>query len=1452
MDSSTLRELAIRVSQYFLDFLESDFKRQQAPRRRIALQTDTGFRSGMKVAPYPELQRRLWTLLTEASSGDRHFIVNPRSYTRPMSPILRAIIREQIQAIGEPALATVRSDLLRQAQQTRGAAVKNPEAWVDTMRAQVASELSAQLVRPLLAMLDGPLSEQAYSAVDSLFSAETEIVERVAADLDALLPDTLSRYLATGDATPLATALDTELTLGGVQRSLTAYFDAYVTADAFAELRDLEQYAVTGEGLQLYLYLGALKFGSMTFPIFFVPLDCTRLEVGGGYDLALRQHLYVNKRAIDFVLQELGERQQREWLSPIRERINYLTPEQSYFSVAAPLFREVANALAVAGEVDLTPGVQQAASTTELTLSTALHLAVFDSADEAMLNDYEEMIGQARLNEEGVVELFEGIVRGVIIDNPLSVNEEVDSAWDALPAVDRLVWDSPIPLNEEQIKVLAALQRPDCRFILVEGPPGTGKSHTITAIAADCALKGKSCLVLSDKKEALDVVMAKLTDTMSAVRHDKDFPNPILRLGQQSANFKRLTSNQTLTQVTAYSRASKANEPKVSGALADTRDTLKRQIAQTVQSLGGVALRDVATLYRAEGELDRIAPGLAQALRDADGAGLGEALRALPREGEGLGAYLVYLAETLGACTLSAVEQQGRRDRAAHASARDIGDATAQAAFSLVETLDGTQLRLLQATLLEFDQMRRPVLGYFLRGTRLRQLETQLHAALRTSRPLLLRKDHRALRALSTHAERLRVALPEYALSEAELPAVYRLVARRRTHAIAAAFHVVVRQVCAEPSGALDALSSDGTVEEWPRRWGLAVEYLTSWTTLRAAFEGAPALDYVGSKSQLERLNTTVMNAEVDGRLVNFMNNHRADAKVLGTLISQRQKFPADKFGKVKEAFPIIVASIREFGEYMPLKAGLFDVLIIDEASQVSVAQAFPALLRAKKIVVLGDSKQFSNTKSSNASNALNSKYRADLEQYFRREVSREAGALTRLARFDVKKSVLEFVELCANYQVMLRKHFRSYAELISFSSKTFYAGQLQAIKIRGCPLEDVIQFSLVDATGHKVTRGTNPAEAQFILERLLELIDEEEPPTVGVITPFREQQTLLTKTLFGHVRGAEFQDRLRLKVMTCDSCQGEERHLIFYSLVATDEHDALNYVFPVHLDDAGEAVEDKLKIQRLNVAFSRAQEMIWFVHSKPIDHFHGAIAKVLHHYQHVLDEGLDGANITDPASPMEAQLLGWLKQTPFYQQAGSALEVLPQFPLGRYLQQLDPTYSHPAYRVDFLLTFSALKERVYVVIEYDGFAHHFQTHADVHIGNHERYLVEADVERQLVLESYGYRFLRVNRFNLGTDPVQTLSDRLTRLVTRALELPDIASVDALQAQAAGLVAKELKPCSRCGEIQSQEAFFDQALKGGAGGFGRLCALCKAKDKASARVSLGHGHSRFARRRWRR
>jgi hypothetical protein len=741
-----------------------------------------------------------------------------------------------------------------------------------------------------------------------------------------------------------------------------------------------------------------------------------------------------------------------------------------------------------------------------------------------------------------------------------------------------------------------------------------------------------------------------------------------------------------------------------------------------------------------------------------------------------------------------------------------------------------------------------PVFGYLFRGRQVRELQSQLNT-LPVSRPMALKQEQVRLSELAQASSKLRQKLQSENLEE-EFENCYRLLVRgvgpAATSTTVIKTMAILRRLDAEIVEALLEQSKDD-----PQLWSLSIRFLLGWLQIRDAFTSAPQYDYAGTKNQLERLNTSVMNAHVDSRLLNFMENYRSDARALAGVIASRQKFPEDKFDNVRESFPVIIASIREFGEFMPLAPDMFDVVVIDEASQVSVAQALPALLRAKKVVVLGDDKQFSNVKSANASIEQNEKYRSELKNYFRTHVSDAADALQRLSMFDVKRSILEFCNHAASYSIMLLKHFRSYQELIGYSSGTFYGHQLQAIKIRGIPIEEVIRFDQVDPSGRKVSRGTNEAEAEFILDKLLELITDEEPPTVGIITPFREQQTLLSKMLFNHPQGAEFERLLRLKVMTFDSCQGEERHIIFYSMVATSDTDALNYIFPVELSDAEQAVEQKLKVQRLNVGFSRAQEMVWFVHSKPLNEFRGAIGQALNHYANVLESAnrLPSVEDTDQSSPMEAKVLDWLQKTRFYQSNIDVIDVFAQFELGTYLRQLDPTYEHPNWRVDFLITYQSEKGPIQIVIEYDGFEYHFTKGKHIHVGNHERYLSEADVERQLTLESYGYRFLRINRFNLGNDPVETMSERLYQLIKMAGVEHTSDAVKHIQSQAQGLANKELKPCTRCGEIRDKTEYFDPSLAGGAGGYGRVCMPCKNKDAKKNTISFGR--RRYSKRNWR-
>ena len=1356
------------------------------------------------------------------------------------------VIKEQVETISQSSVDAVNAELINQAKASLGEALKAPEEWIESLQLVLMSELSTQIVRPILSLVDDALSKQAYSQVDSIFNAEIDLVNRLSQPLDEVLAEILARYAATQNNEELRLVSAERLNLEFIKKSLIEYFEIFASADAFLEFRDIETYATTAEGIQLYLYIGTIKYGSTTYPMFYVPIECAYDQSAGGFKVSISNHVFANKRAFDFILQELGERQSKQWISPIKERITYVAAEDSIQKILAPLGVQIQKAFGLLEPFEFSDGPIQQVGDTNVVLNNALHICAFEKSDEALLNDYEEMISQARNNEQGVISLFEGIVGGVLLTNPSSIETAIDKEWDSLSVDQRVVPDSPIPLNEEQVKIINAIGHPEGKFIVVEGPPGTGKSHTIVAIAADCAFKNKSCLILSDKKEALEVVQKKLSKTMNDVRGDEDFPNPLLRLGTEQANFRKLTSQQVFTQVQAHAKANQASQSKVSAERDSKRNLLKKHIAQTIDIFSKVRTVDIADAQRLAMQLNALSGlEISQFLEGLLETNANIQLDDFEDNSDTLKNNLIEIYENKHYQDLKSLQAEFR----IRTFVSNYYEKFDRRVVDYCTSISKENVNVLSSCLSEFQALKMPLFGYLFRGSQVAALNTKVQQLATFGSQINLKTDVQRIQDLLSQARAIISWVEEFGEPYVNFKTAYSLFIKKQNQSKAFKnLYALSKAMDSADSSLINKVYLTPTTSGlFYEAWIHSIQYLYKFKLIQSQFSSAPTFDYVGRKTEVEKLNTSLMNNEVDGRLINFMQNSKADAKILAKLIKDKQKFPEAKFDSVKEAFPVIVASIREFGEFMPLKSDIFDVLVIDEASQVSVAQAFPALLRAKKVVVMGDSKQFSNTKSTNASNALNNKYRSDLQSYFKREVSIDAAMLQRLSFFDVKRSILEFSQMCSNYSIMLRKHFRSYQELISYSSKTFYGGQLQAIKIRGVPLSEVIEFT--ELTGEIVsTRSTNETEANHILGRCIEFLEDENPPSVGIITPYTEQQTLLSKLFSNHSHYQELKSKLKLKIMTFDSCQGEERNIIFYSMVATQESDTLNYIFPVSLDDAQELVESKLKIQRLNVGFSRAQEMVSFVLSKPISEFKGSIGQALRHYELVLNTQKASRDDTDPLSPMESKVLDWLYACEFYQQYEEDLEVLPQFPIGDYLRQLDPTYKHPAYKVDFLLTYTTDSGTIHIVIEYDGFEHHFKKDVEIDVGNHERYLTDSDIERQLTLESYGYKFIRINRFNLGRDPVKTLSDRLSRMVDTHFQDNTNAVVRDLQNQASSLINKTAKQCSACQQIKDHKEFFDPNLKNGAGGYGRNCLACK--DSAS-RAKVSSGVRKFRKRRWR-
>ena len=1020
-----------------------------------------------------------------------------------------------------------------------------------------------------------------------------------------------------------------------------------------------------------------------------------------------------------------------------------------------------------------------------------------------------------------------------------------------------MVFETPIPLAEEQRKILQAIANKTSKFITVEGPPGTGKSHTISAIVFEAIKKKQSVLVLSDKKEALDVVENKLNETLKKVRPSDDFINPILRLGRDGSNFAKVVSTKSIEALRVLHRESKSQRLSRRGAYESAVKAIKENIQSKAKYTSEISLASVSefemalSAFKKEwgNDLDNF-DDLLSAEEDYFVAQRATilALNKVREQTSQLRGEVVEFAKFFGDDASSLADaidylmitwsSEAYKSGALKKCTKWDDDSKAFLQGQ-IDGLSSLGNRLILSLFTNIDPGKSTFFSRIFSKTKvaiiLRQIETTLGY---TSWDVGSFNTMRDLQAFTKHVEPFyrqlskRFGEDSYALTDHALkisPCEFDASLAKRLLKLDKSIVEEQLPYMNDDESILDILTASASNEA---DFYVSLGHICSMFKRNSDLFNIPENTYINKKNEIETYHALELANEIDGRVIEFSDKHRNDAKTLRKIITEKKKFPKDHFENMKEAFPCMICGLRDYAEYIPLVNELFDLIIIDEASQVSIAQALPAILRGKKIVVMGDRKQFGNVKTGNASKELNHAYFRKVQEALKSEHKVvESDLKVRANALNVTSSVLDFAESLSNFNIMLRKHFRGYPEMISFSSKYFYGNNLQAMKIRGQSIEDVLEFVELSHDGmHEPLKNTNQLEAELILERLISQLDRKDYRTVAVITPFTAQQTYVSKICSEHQRYQEFKDKLKFRCFTFDSCQGEERDIIYYSFVANPATDRLYAVLPKSLEvQDEEELDHNKRLQRVNVAFSRGKEKLVFIVSKPINEL-SAGGDILRHYQSVLEraKAIPTEHDVDPNSVAEKQVLEWIQQMPVYMEHQP--EVIPQFRIGEYLKSIDDKYNHPKYRVDFLRRFVVEDRTREIIVEYDGFEYHFRNQVEVDAGNWEQYLSTEDVEREYILESYGYKILRINKFNRGDDPIQTLSDRISQILIAYADSGEGLVKDVLSSAREaheGFKTGLLKHCKKCGGNKPKEEFASNNL---ISGYGRFCNACKGPE----------------------
>ncbi len=1386
------------VARYFMDFLETDFHKVKNPKRHIQHRNSNNLQICINLNKYKKYTSLVWKVIRQGFEDGVPGELKRGVHTTAIPQSILQLVQDQIAAIKSEEVEKVIKLFYNEIDLGISKNPNNTTAAITCALDGIARVIREKFLASFVDKIREPLDKIRTATIDSVSQIEEELTDILIGSLEDAVSSIINQ-ISLGKEIETEQSLEQVFELKDVQNKLESFFKGFAAGDLFFEISELVNNKSLMEKQEFYLYFCDISYNNKTYPLFYIPIQIQKSTEC--FTFSFDSLLYVNKKAMQFIVQNYNVAAERKGsLDAFVERIIYLAEKRRHLvKEIDSALKEAINYFGLTPYIDINKPERQVAKGQGLQITNDCYLGVFDKSDESLVNDYEDILQKLQGGDNFLAEAFQSMVDDFITNNPVSVIAETEHDWDNTKVSEKLVYASPVPLNEEQRQILSALNKKHCKYITVEGPPGTGKSHTITAIVCNAILKNQSVLVLSDKKEALDVVEDKITETMNKVRLDNQFQNPILRLGRGGNTYSKILSTTSMEHIKEHYKAVRNEYKKLETNIEQSVSNLKNQIGNTVTAYEKIKLNEIAEFIKLENRITE-AENLPVELMELHGD------RFLADNLVNLRVEMLKLKDKLNdsqSKLTNLFKNFYPSDRSVTAFRHFItfmaivDDLRIKANSQLehvakIRNPSADGLAALENYITKCEQLKASWFGFLFKGKQIAALNEQLGAKLAND----FTAPHTQLEQLKSIAELFRISKQ---LKEAQEIAsgfefmqdfnksVHRLLtlnlplttATERKDLLDSISDIVARlNQYSKTAANINAKSSnifsftDNTLTKYPEtEFKQLARYLYLKNALQDHFNKIPEHNYIAEKKTIEELITTQMTYKMDERVVDFFENHKNDAKTLSGVISKKQRFDKTSFDKLKKSFPCILASIRDFAEYIPLESEIFDLVILDEASQVSIAQAFPALLRGKKIVVLGDKKQFSNVKSNQARSDTNREYLNRLRDVFVETISDESTKLERLSKFNIKTSVLEFFERISNYNIMLKKHFRGYRELISYSSKYFYGDSLQAVKIRATPIESTIRFSFIEHDGRiELIENSNQLERAAIIAEIERIAREEPNRSIGIITPHTNQQKLLVDAFSKHPDNEHFVKQHKLKIMTFDTCQGEERDIILYSMVASAVSDKLWGIFikdrnSVELEEGG-----TIKLQRLNVGFSRAKERMDFYLSKPLEDYTGSIGEALRHYQKTCEEAkcLPNSESTDSRSPMEKKVLHWIQESAFFKANKSVIELHTQFPLGKYIKQLDKRYSHPTFVVDFLLVYLDAESKQHkIIIEYDGFEFHFQDFSSVNEFNYDEYHTEKHVYREKVLESYGYNFLRLNRFNVGKDPVATLSLRLEGLIKK-------------------------------------------------------------------------------------
>jgi very-short-patch-repair endonuclease len=472
----------------------------------------------------------------------------------------------------------------------------------------------------------------------------------------------------------------------------------------------------------------------------------------------------------------------------------------------------------------------------------------------------------------------------------------------------------------------------------------------------------------------------------------------------------------------------------------------------------------------------------------------------------------------------------------------------------------------------------------------------------------------------------------------------------------------------------------------------------------------ATLIDRKAWLAQLQRTDLAAQQA-----LYGWLDTQRKIGKGSGRRVPELRAQSRKLLSVARDAVPVWIMPLSRVAESFDPARGIFDVVIVDEASQSDVTGLLAWYL-GRQVAIVGDHEQVSPLavgQTVDSANAL---------------IGEHLTGIPNSHLYDGKTSIYDLARQSFGGVIGLREHFRCVPDIIDFSNHLSYDGEIRPLRNPASAEQPhVVEVPVPAMLASGRDEKTNLAEARIVAALVKAVCDDREfdRKTLGAITLLGDQQAKLIQEITVSLVGAVELDRRRFAAGNSAQFQGDERDIVWLSMVDAPTGRQLRFS------------DSQAMKQRYNVAASRAKDQLWLVHSLDTtrDLQPGDLRRRL--IEHFRDPGANRRSVQRALARAESPL----EQEVNRRLVAEGFRVTPQVAVGHY-------------RIDMVVSDGARQ----VAVECDG----DRFHPVEQIGD--------DMTRQAILERAGWRFVRLRGTRFYRDPdgvMGGLVEQLKRLGIR-------------------------------------------------------------------------------------